>query len=130
MFQSLHVRLLVTDFPACFRFYRDTLGLTPRFNLDDIYAEFDVAGQTVALYRQPLMTDALGTAEKPASADMQDAAMLVLTTDDVDAAAAALQSRGAAPVAPPQNRPNWEMRTVHFRDPEGHLIEINGPLTQ
>ena len=23
-----HVRLLVTDFPACFRFYRDVMGLT------------------------------------------------------------------------------------------------------
>ena len=28
MFRSPHVRLLVSDFPACFRFYQDALGLT------------------------------------------------------------------------------------------------------
>jgi hypothetical protein len=30
-----HVRLLVDDFPACFRFYRDVLGLTPTVHLRD-----------------------------------------------------------------------------------------------
>ena len=128
MFQSPHLRLLVTDFPASFRFYRDTLGLTPRFNLDDVYAEFDVTGQTLALYQRPLMAGTVGTAGKPVSADAQDAATLVLATDNVDADAQMLQSRGVTFVAEPQNRTEWGMRTAHFRDPDGYLIEINQGL--
>ena len=72
MFRSPHVRLLVSDFPACFRFYQDTLGLTPRFNLEDVYAEFDISGQTLALYHRNLMAEAVGAAAKPALADAQD----------------------------------------------------------
>ncbi len=128
MFQSPHLRLLVTDFPTSFRFYRDTLGLTPRFNLDDVYAEFDVTGQTLALYQRPLMAGMVGTAGKPVSADAQDTAALVLATDNVDADAQMLQSRGVTFVAEPQNRTEWGARTAHFRDPDGHLIEINQGL--
>lgn len=128
MFQSPHIRLLVTDLPASFQFYQDTLGLTPRFNLDGVYAEFDVTGQTLALYQRSLMAEAMGTAGKLASADAQDTAMLVLATESVDAAAQMLQSRGVAFAAEPQDRTEWGMRTVHFRDPDGHLIEVNQSL--
>ncbi len=128
MLQSPHVRLLVSDLPASFRFYQETLGMTPRFNLDDVYAEFDMAGQTLALYRRPLMAEAVGSAAKPVSADMQDAAMLVLATDDVDFAASTLQARGVTLTADPTDRPLWGIRTAHFRDPDGYLIEINCPL--
>ncbi|WP_343423381.1 hypothetical protein [Candidatus Flexifilum breve] len=24
----------------------------------------------------------------------------------------------------PTNRPDWSMRTVHFRDPDGNLVEL------
>ena len=38
MFQSPHIRLLVSNFPACFRFYRDVLDFTPTFGAeDDVY---------------------------------------------------------------------------------------------
>ncbi len=128
MFRSPHVRLLVSDFPACFRFYQDTLGLTPRFNLGDVYAEFDVSGQTLALYHRGLMAEVAGTAAQPASVDAQDAAMLVLAAADLDAAAEVLRSRGVVFVAAPQDRPEWGVRTAHFRDPDGNLIEINSPI--
>ncbi len=42
-----HLRLLVDDFPACFRFYRDALGLTPAFGGEqDVYTEF-TTGHTI-----------------------------------------------------------------------------------
>ena len=37
-----HVRLLVDDAPACFRFYRDVIGLTPTWGTEaEGYADFD-----------------------------------------------------------------------------------------
>ena len=129
MFQAPHLRLLTTDFQTSFRFYKDTLGLTPRFGPEsEIYAEFDLGGQTLALFERPLMAEAVGAVDKPVSANAQDAAMLVLMTENVDAATQLLKSRGVTFVAPPQDRPEWGVRTAQFRDPDGALIEINSAL--
>jgi len=125
MFQSPHIRLLVSDFPACFRFYRDTLGFTPTFGSEeDVYAGFDANGQVIALFQRELMAEAVG-----ADAGAQDDVVLVLATKDVDAAADALRAKGVALVSEPADRPDWGIRTAHFRDPDGHLIEINCPLS-
>ncbi len=129
MFRLPHVRLLVSDFPACFRFYRDVLGFAAGLGSeDDVYTEFSIGDQTLALFRRDLMAEAVGAAGKPAMADAQDRTALILATDDVDKAAAALRARGVALVAEPQDRPEWMVRTAHFRDPDGNLIEINSPL--
>jgi lactoylglutathione lyase len=129
MFRSPHVRLLVSDFPACFRFYRDALGFAARFGSEgDVYTEFSVGDQTLALFRRDLMAEAIGAADRPATADAQDRAVLVFATDDVDQAAAALRTRGVALAAQPQDRPDGGVRTAHFRDPDGNLIEINSGI--
>ncbi len=120
--------MLVEDFPACFRFYRDILGFVPAFGAeDDVYAEFETGGQSIALFARSLMAEAVGRAN--ALAEPQDAAMLVLATKSVDEAADALRAKDVALVTEPANRPLWGIRTAHFRDPDGHLIEINHPLT-
>ena len=127
MFQSPHIRLLVSDFPACFRFYRDTLGFTPTFGAEgDVYADFETGGQGIALFARSLMAEAVGSADVPAG--FQDSAVLVLATKDVDEAANALRAKGVVLAAEPTDRPLWGIRTAHFRDPDGHLIEVNSPL--
>lgn len=129
MFRSPHLRLLVADFPACFRFYRDALGFAAGYGAEDeAYADFSVGDQTLALFRRGLMAEAVGTSGKTATADAQDRFALVLATDDVDLAVAALRTRGVSPVAGPQNQPDWGIRVAHFRDPDGNLIEINSPI--
>ena len=127
MFQSPHIRLLVSDFPTCFRFYRDVLGFTPTFGAEDeVYADFDAGGQGIALFQRELMLEAVGTS---AWDSVPDDAVLVLATADVDAAADVLRSKGVALISEPADRPDWGIRTAHFRDPGGHLIEINCPLS-
>lgn len=129
MFQSPHIRLLVSDFPACFRFYRDILGFAPTFGTeDDVYADFEAGGQGIALFARSLMAEAVGT--ESGRADAQDTVMLVLATKDVDEAAEALQAKGILLVTSPMDRPFWGIRTAHFRDPDGNLIEINCPLPE
>ncbi|WP_246363512.1 VOC family protein [Nonomuraea rhodomycinica] len=132
MMDALYPRLLVRDFPAAVAFYqavmRDLHGVEPVKVIPEAgYANWDVEGQAgLVLFGRAAVSAAVGTAGLPESAAAQDAAMLVMRVDDVEAAAACLTGHGARLVAPPQDRPAWgpTLRTAHLRDPEGTLIEL------
>lgn len=139
-----HVRVLVDEYEACFRFYRDVLGFEPTFgDATSGYADFDTGDVALALFDADEMAaaidaesdgrdpdgsdrDADGTV-RDADGTVRDDAMLVLAVDDVDAAAAQVEEN-AAVVAPPADHPEWGIRTVHVRDPDGTLVELNEPL--
>ena len=53
-----------------------------------------------------------------------DAVVLVLASDNVDADVERLRAIGVPVVTEPADRPDWGIRTAHFRDPSGNLIEI------
>ncbi|MGI4788363.1 MAG: VOC family protein [Janthinobacterium lividum] len=130
MFQTPHARLLVSDFPVCFRFYRDVLGLTPRFGSeDDVYTEFKVGDHSVALFRRELMAEAIGVPEEPVAEKRLGKAVVVFAADNVDDAVKTLREKGIAIVAEPTDREEWGCRTAHFRDPDGNLIEIYHALS-
>ncbi len=125
-----HIRLLVTDFPACFRFYRDVLGFEVLWGEEDgRYADFKAGDAMIALYDRRLMAEAVGATGKPVAADAQDRAALIFAVDDVDAAFEQLRGRGVRFVTEPQDRPDWGIRAAHFRDPDGNLIEIYRDLS-
>ena len=73
------VRLLVDRFDACFRFYRDVLGLEPVWGEEGgRYADFKAGdGTLIALFRRALMAEAVGTEDRPSDAPAQDRAALV-----------------------------------------------------
>ncbi|MEV7598166.1 VOC family protein [Kitasatospora sp. NPDC089797] len=131
---ALYPRLLVTRFAETFAFYRAVLPALTGAALvkgapEGPYANWDVDDQAVlVLFDRAAMAATLGTADLPAhsAAPAQDAAMLVLRVDDVDAALALCLTRGGTPAAPAADRPEWGagLRTAHLRDPEGHLIEL------
>jgi len=124
--QLNYVRLLVNDYGACFRFYRDVLGMTVTWGEEGSgYADFAVTeGFSLALFDRSEMAAALGTADLPASADAQDRLALIFGVEDVDATTQALTRQGVAFITPPIDHPDWGIRTAHFRDPDGNLIEI------
>lgn len=116
------IRLIVTDLPRCFRFYRDVLGLRPQFDDDSgPYAKFELPGGTAAIAlhdRADLAGSVPGLADGSA-----DRALVVLRVDDVDARLTELDARGARPLAPPADR--WgRLRIAYLRDPEWNLIEL------
>lgn len=122
---SYQVRLLVTDFPACFEFYRDVMGFKVGFGTpDEVYADYHTGSISLALFRRELMSSVVGTSDKPVDADAQDAIALCLGVEDVDGIAEMLQAKGVTLITPPTDRPHWGQRTIHFRDPSGNLIEM------
>lgn len=127
--QLTHIRLLVDNFERCFDFYHDVLELPYRAGTrEGPYVEFDTGTCLIALFRRPLMSEALSTTELPYSAHTQDRICLCLTVDDVDQAYDDLSARGAVFDEAPQDREAWMIRTAHLRDPDGNLIEISQSL--
>ena len=114
--QFSQVRLLVDDFAAAFRFYRDELGLEPSFGDETTgYASFSAGDGTVAIFER---------AEQAQVVELRqagDAALVVLLVDDVDAEVERLRPRV---VGEPVDQPGWGGRVAYLRDPAGHLIEL------
>lgn len=124
-----HVRLLVDDYSACFRFYRDVLGFEPTFGDEESgYADFDAGNATLALFERGEMAEAVGTTDHPVTADARDRVAVVLHADDLDETCRALQGSGVEFVTEPTDRPDWDIRVAHLRDPDGTLLELNEPI--
>jgi lactoylglutathione lyase len=122
-------RLLVSNFKACFIFYRDILGFTPIYGTEDeVYADFDCGPVNISLFDKYLMNKAIGNEGLPVSSQEQDKVCLVFAVENVDLVCQQLYERGVPIVSYPTDRSDWGIRTAHFRDPDGNLIEINQPL--
>ena len=122
-------RLLVTDFKACFRFYRDAMGFKPNFGTEeDTYADFEIGAVNISLFDKAEMSATLGTSAKPIQAEMQDTICLTFSVESVDEFCKHLRQHGVTLLTEPTDHEDWGIRTAHFRDPDGHLIEVNEPL--
>jgi catechol 2,3-dioxygenase-like lactoylglutathione lyase family enzyme len=66
----------------------------------------------------------------PAPRDYPGEVWLCFQVPDIDAAAAAVVELGGAIVREGEDQPKWGLRAGVVRDPEGHLIEIVGPIRQ
>lgn len=114
-----HVRLLVSDVGASYRFYKDVLGLPTTWDENPGYAEFEVGPESaLAIFPRSEMAEAIEL--RPEGGD---GAVVVLSVESVDEAVAWLRARGAD-VGDPFDRPDWGMRLAHLRDPDGNLVEL------
>jgi lactoylglutathione lyase len=123
MFSSGLVNLYTNDIEAGLTFYRDRLGFTETFRTptDGVPEHVELALDgfviglgTVAAARRVHSVDA---------APGQPAMVLVLWTDDVDAAFDTLSSAGAPVLQAPHDVGN-NNRTALLRDPDGNLVEL------
>jgi predicted enzyme related to lactoylglutathione lyase len=117
------VRLLVTDFAACYRFYADVLGLKPQSGaVDGPYEKFSpVTGSAgIALQDRAMMAAVLGEVGDTASGHRS---LVVLRVDDLDAYCARITGRGALLLRGPAPMTD-RMRVAHLKDPEGNLVEL------
>ncbi|MCX5201286.1 VOC family protein [Streptomyces sp. NBC_00237] len=117
------VRLLVSDFAACYRFYGEVLGLKPQSGFaDGPYEKFSLSTGSagIALQDRAVMAELLGeVADEPEG----HRSFVVLRVDDLDRYCEDITGRGAvlvhgpAPMTP-------RMRAAHLKDPEGNLVEL------
>ncbi len=114
-----HVRLLVSDMGASYRFYKDVLGLPTTWDENPGYAEFEVGPESaLAIFPRAEMAEAVEL--RP---DGGDGAVVVLSVESVDDVVARLRAQGTE-VGDPFDRPDWGIRVAHVRDPDGNLVEL------
>ena len=110
------VRLLVDDFGAAFRFYRDTLGFDASFGDEASgYASFVAGDGAVAIFERT------GQAEVVQLRPPGDSTLTVLEVHDVDALVERLREHVVQAAV---DRPEWGGRVAYLRDPSGNLIEL------
>ncbi|MDQ3821955.1 MAG: VOC family protein [Actinomycetota bacterium] len=112
-----HVRLLVDDFGAAFRFYRDVLGLEPSFGDEEgPYASFATEPASLSIFTRD------GQRETVDLRDAGDSAVVPLEVDDVDGDAERLG------LSEPVSRADWGIRVTYVRDPSGNVLELYTPI--
>jgi len=117
------VNLYTRDIQAGLRFYRDLLGFTETFRTPTEgipeHVELRSNGFTVGLGTVEAAMRVHGVEAVPGSPAM----VLVVWTDDVDAAYRQLVAAGVPAVRPPHDTGNNNRNAV-LRDPDGNLVEI------
>jgi len=125
----ISTRLLVSDFPASLRFWRDVMGLSLAYGDEKMgYAYFNTGSTALELMERNGFAAAIGEAT-PTPTPVRCQIAITFNVDDVDATYAELVERGATSVAGLQDRPEWAgVRTAHLSDPDGYIIEIYSKL--
>ncbi|MDX2676855.1 VOC family protein [Streptomyces soliscabiei] len=117
------VRLLATDFAACYRFYAEVPGLRPQSEATNgPYEKFSPASGSagIALQDRAMMAEVLGELGDAAAGHRS---LAVLRVDDLDVYCAQLTARGATLLRGPAPMTD-RMRVAHLKDPEGNLVEL------
>jgi lactoylglutathione lyase len=123
VFSTPLVNLYTNDIEAGLRFYRDLLGFeetfrTPREGTPE-HVELRLDGFLIGLGTVEAARRVHGVEATPGSPAM----VLVVWTDDADAAYQRLMAAGAPSVQPPHDIGNSN-RNALLRDPDGNLVEI------
>jgi catechol 2,3-dioxygenase-like lactoylglutathione lyase family enzyme len=116
------IRLIVSDFKAVFRFYRDTIGLKPQFdNENGPYVAFKPDfGSALALHDRAELAKTVPGLKSGSG----DNALIALRVDDLDAYLAGLPVPTTEPVILDDR-----VKVAYLRDPEGNLLELQQWLT-
>ncbi|MEU0188567.1 VOC family protein [Streptomyces afghaniensis] len=117
------VRLLVTDFAACYHFYGEVLGLKPQSGAaDGPYEKFSpaVGSAGIALQDRAMMAEVLDELGDTANGHRS---LVVLRVDALDAYCEEITVRGATILHGPAHLTD-RLRVAHLKDPEGNLVEL------
>lgn len=123
MYSNGLVNLYTRDMQAGMHFYGDLLGLDETFRTPNEgtpeHIEFRAGGFILGLGTVEAAKRVHGIDATPGA----PAAVVVLWTDDVDRAYAALESAGVTSVQTPHDTGN-NNRNALVRDPDGNLVEL------
>ncbi len=117
-----YVVLFVDDLDRALAFYADKVGLPVRLRAEG-YVEFAVEGAKFALLARSRVAELTGDVQAGRPAPGTHEGAVTVLVDDMDRTYREMSARGVSFLDTPKDRP-WGQRTVHFHDPEGHLIEL------
>lgn len=86
--------------------------------------EFETGDVTLSFFSRAAMAGAIGHPQAGQPISGPDSVLIWLRVENVDESVKALTAKGVEIVCPPTDRPQWGLRTAHFRDPGGILVEI------
>jgi lactoylglutathione lyase len=113
-----YVILYVKSLEQSIAFYRDVVGIPFKFS-SETFAEFATENTKFALMDSAALPDLIGRERMPAAG----ASEVCFVVDDVDAEATRLNETGVEILSGPTDRV-WGHRTLHFLDPDGHIVEF------
>ena len=123
MYVSALVNLYTRDIEAGLHFYRDLLGFAETFRTPaegvPEHVELQLNGFTIGLGTVEAASRVHGVEAAPGSPAM----VLVVWTENVDAAFDELVAAGVPALQPPRDTGNSN-RNALLRDPDGNLVEI------
>ncbi len=130
---GIAVRILVDDFKLMYDFYKETLEYDVLWgDRNGTYASFCIPGEdkpAFAIYVKKDYSyykgyDDIGNQNK------SDYIVLCMGCEDVDKYYDYLKNKGVEFIGEPRDIPEWYYRVVLFRDPEGNLIDLGGPMKE
>lgn len=124
---QIGMRLLVDDFPKCFDFYTEVLGFEVLWGgRSGPFASFktkEVDKPCFSMFSSKGMYDYEGYLPLEGSG-RTDQVVYVIPTDNAEKDYLELKEKGVEFIGEPREMPQWYMKCVYFRDPEGNLFEL------
>jgi predicted enzyme related to lactoylglutathione lyase len=114
------VRFVSAAIEPIARFYAALVDVSVPLN--EHYLEIPAGPASVGFSR-------VGFTEDAGLAAHEGEIILDFTADDVDVEYARIDALGVSWVMPPTTQP-WDRRSMLFRDPHGHLINVSSPTTR
>lgn len=121
-----NIRVLVNDFEKSFSFYNEVLGLNCTWgDKNGVYASFDMGlPSALCIFKAELMAESISGKYEPVNSQSLDKVAIIIEVDDVDKTYDDLKSKSVQFITTPKDMQAWGIRTAHFRDTEGNLLEI------
>ena len=118
-------RLLVSHFEACLKFYQQALGFELIYqDQKGEEADLKLGDTTLNLIKRETMSSIIGAAPDFEEDHTTDNVALIFTTLDLDATCEELGAKNIEFITKPVYRPQWGIKTIYLRDPDGNLIGI------
>ena len=115
--------LMVKDFEASVKFYRDVL----EFKIGDTsdgFMTFDIDDYTLAILDISMAAEMISEEAIQPSQDFIPRSLFAVFLDDADAEYERLKAKGVTFIKPPTTQP-WGQRTAYFVDPDRNIWEIS-----
>jgi lactoylglutathione lyase len=115
--------LMVRDFEASVKFYRDVLEFEPSV-IDTGFITFDIGVYTLALLDLALAAKMISEEALQPAKEFIPRSLFAIFLDNADVAYEELKAKGVNFIKPPTTQP-WGQRTAYFTDPDGNIWEIS-----